>query len=79
VRVRVGVGPPHKPADGAQYLLAPFRKSDLAVIDESVEKAAEAVKAILGEGIAAAMNRFNRRPKPDNEGASGGGETASKP
>jgi peptidyl-tRNA hydrolase len=47
------------------YLLSPFRKAQLKVVDEMLEVAADAVKAIVTEGEAAAMNRFNR--KPDNE------------
>jgi PTH1 family peptidyl-tRNA hydrolase len=41
--------------------LAPFRKAELAVLDEALEKTADAVETILREGTAAAMNRFNRR------------------
>lgn len=63
LRVRVGVSPEHKPADGVRYLLGQFRKTDLPAIDDAVEKAAEAVKAIVNEGPQAAMNRFNRRPE----------------
>ena len=63
LRVRVGVGPEHKPADGVKYLLGQFRKADLSAIDEAVEKAVEAVKAIVSEGSQAAMNRFNRKPE----------------
>jgi PTH1 family peptidyl-tRNA hydrolase len=61
VRVRLGVAPDHKVSDGAAYVLAPFRKAQLKVVDEVLDKAADAVKAILAEGPAAAMNRFNRK------------------
>ncbi|MEO8727034.1 MAG: aminoacyl-tRNA hydrolase [Acidobacteriaceae bacterium] len=63
LRVRVGVGPEHKPSDGVKYLLGQFRKADLPAIDEAIQKAAEAVKAIVSEGPQAAMNRFNRKPE----------------
>ena len=43
------------------YLLAPFRKAQLKVVDEMLEVAADAVKVILVDGAAAAMNRFNRK------------------
>jgi hypothetical protein len=33
-------------------------------LDEALDAAAEAVKMILTEGRAAAMNRFNRKPDP---------------
>ena len=63
LRVRVGIAPEHKPANGAKFVLAPFRKNDLASVDETLERAAEAVKAIITDGTGAAMNRFNRRPE----------------
>ena len=61
LRIRIGVAPERKVEDGQGYLLSPFRKADLPVVDEMIDTAAEAVKAILTEGSAAAMNRFNRK------------------
>jgi PTH1 family peptidyl-tRNA hydrolase len=61
LRIRMGVAPEHKVEDGERYLLSPFRKTDLTVVDEMIETAVEAVKVILTEGVAAAMNRFNRK------------------
>ena len=65
LRIRIGVAPERKVGDGATYLLAPMRKTELAVVDGMLDTAEEAVKVILKEGPAAAMNRFNR--KPDEE------------
>jgi len=48
-------------ADGERYLLSPLRKSDLKVVDEMLDVAEAAVKVILQQGPAAAMNRFNRK------------------
>jgi peptidyl-tRNA hydrolase, PTH1 family len=67
LRIRIGVAPERKVEDGELYLLAPFRKADLAVVEEMVDTAADAAKAILTEGPAAAMNRFNRK-EPDENG-----------
>ena len=61
LRIRMGVARERKVTDGQSYLLSPFRKADLTVVDEMIETAAQAVKAILTEGPAAAMNRFNRK------------------
>ena len=61
LRIRIGVAPDRKVGDGADYLLAPMRKADLAVVDGMLDTAEEAVKVILKEGPAAAMNRFNRK------------------
>ena len=66
LRIRIGVAPEHKPRDGKEYLLSPMRKAQLAVIDEMLDVAADAVKVILTDGPAAAMNKFNRK-EPDEE------------
>jgi len=65
LRIRMGVAPEHKVEDGREYLLSPMRKGQLAVVDEMLDSAAEAVKVILTEGPAAAMNRFNRKPEEE--------------
>jgi PTH1 family peptidyl-tRNA hydrolase len=61
LRIRIGVAPERKLEDGQGYLLSPFRKAELAVVDGMLDTAAEAVKVILTEGAAPAMNRFNRK------------------
>ncbi|MGD0272007.1 MAG: aminoacyl-tRNA hydrolase [Candidatus Sulfotelmatobacter sp.] len=61
LRIRMGVAPERKVTDGQSYLLSPFRKSDLTAVDGMIETAVDAVKSILTEGVAAAMNRFNRK------------------
>ncbi|HWW14245.1 MAG TPA: aminoacyl-tRNA hydrolase [Candidatus Dormibacteraeota bacterium] len=61
LRIRMGVAPERKVEDGERYLLSPFRKADLAVVDGMLDIATDAVKAIVTEGAAAAMNRFNRK------------------
>jgi len=62
LRIRLGVTPDGKKVlEGARYLLKPLRKAQLKSVDEVLDRAAEAVKVILTEGPAAAMNRFNRR------------------
>jgi len=67
VRMRLGIGPDHPVKDGARYVLGQFKKSQYAVVDEELDAAAEAVKVILGEGVAKAMSRFNRRPEAQEE------------
>jgi PTH1 family peptidyl-tRNA hydrolase len=65
LRIRIGVAPERKVQDGQSYLLSPFRKAELVVVDGMLDTAADAVKAILTEGAAAAMNRFNRKEEKD--------------
>jgi PTH1 family peptidyl-tRNA hydrolase len=67
LRIRIGVAPERKVGDGAEYLLAPMKKKELAVVDGILDAAEDAVKVILKEGPAAAMNRFNRKePEQDD-------------
>ena len=61
LRIRIGVAPERRVEDGERDLLSPLRKAELAVVDGILDTAAEAVKVILLEGPAAAMNRFNRK------------------
>ncbi len=65
LRIRIGVAPEHKVTDGKEYLLSPMRKAQLKVVDGMLDVAAEAVKVILTEGEAAAMNQFNRKEDTD--------------
>jgi PTH1 family peptidyl-tRNA hydrolase len=63
LRIRIGVAPEHKPRDGKEYLLAPMRKPQLKAIESALIDAAEAVKMIVTEGPAVAMQKFNRKPE----------------
>jgi len=67
LRIRMGVAPERKVSDGQSYLLSPMRKAELKVVDGILDTAEEAVKAILKEGPAAAMNRFNRKPEEEKD------------
>jgi PTH1 family peptidyl-tRNA hydrolase len=61
IRVRIGIQPEHPVASGKSYVLTPWKKKDLATVGEMIDRAGEAVQAILAEGVNAAMNKFNRR------------------
>ena len=63
-RLRLGCGPDHPVGDLAAYVLRPMKKADLEVAGEMVAAAGDAVEAILTQGIAAAMNKYNRRVPP---------------
>ena len=65
-RIRMGIAPEDPKKGGAKYVLTPFRKSQMVAVDEVLDLAAQAVNVILSEGIAAAMNKFNRK---NNEGS----------
>ena len=67
LRIRLGISLDRKAADSVQYVLTPFRKAQLKVVDEVIDTAAEAVNTILKEGPAAAMSRFNRKADKEKE------------
>lgn len=58
-RLRIGIG---KPADDAiSHVLSEFTPEERVVIDESIEKAADALETLITDGIETAMNKFNMR------------------
>ncbi len=62
-RLRVGVGAATEAAELREHVLDEFDEEERAVVDEAVERAADAVECWLDEGALAAMNRFNRRTR----------------
>jgi PTH1 family peptidyl-tRNA hydrolase len=76
LRIRIGVGKPaladgrEIKAGGRDYLLSPFRKQELAVLDEVLDRVEDAVEMVLTQGVGAAMNEFNRRPVDPENGTS---------
>jgi len=66
LRVRIGVGKPplaegrEIKSGGADYLLSPMRKQELAVLDEVLDRVRLAVEAMLTKGPGPAMSEFNR-------------------
>jgi len=60
-RVRLGIHPGHPVSDGADFVLAPFRRAQKKELDELLDFAADAVSSIIAEGVEKAMTKFNRR------------------
>ena len=60
-RVRLGIHPGRPLRSGAEYVLAPVRRSQDKELDDFVGYAADAVDSIIAEGVAKAMTKFNRR------------------
>ncbi len=64
-RVRIGVGKPplengrEVKAGGKDYLLSPFRKQELVVLDGVLDRVTKAVEVILTRGAGPAMSEFN--------------------
>ena len=56
-RIRVGIGRPQ--GDAAAYVLSDFSLDERVVIEETIARVTEAILCLLGEGIVAAMNKYN--------------------
>lgn len=73
LRIRIGIAPAEAlAAESArqrrkEYVLAPFHKRELEVLDAALDDAAAAVELILTEGASVAMNRFNRRTTAEEQ------------
>jgi PTH1 family peptidyl-tRNA hydrolase len=63
MRIRMGIG--RSEGDLADQVLSPFTREEMPAVEAMVEEAADAVAVIAADGIAAAMNRFNRRGDPE--------------
>src|SRR5213083_220427 len=59
-RVRVGIGRPPGRQDPADYVLEPIGKRLEPDIAIWVERAAEAVRSLIGDGLPPTQDRFNR-------------------
>jgi len=57
--------------DAVEFVLAPFQAGEVAVVEEMLARAAEAVEYSLAEGLEMAMNKFNtvRPVEEDNSDA----------
>jgi PTH1 family peptidyl-tRNA hydrolase len=60
-RLRIGVGRGDMRRNLADHVLAKFDADERSVVDEAVGRAADASEAFVAEGMAVAMNRFNRK------------------
>ena len=60
-RVRLGIHPSHLIKDGAEFVLAPFKRSQTKELDDFISLAADAVRSVIAEGVEKSMTKFNRR------------------
>lgn len=60
-RLRVGVGRPSPGLDAAQYVLHPFSNEERSLLDDTIQRAVEAITCLVLEGPQRAMDRYNRR------------------
>lgn len=60
-RLRVGVGRGDARRDLADHVLARFDRDERSIVEDTVARAADAAELFVTEGIAAVMNRYNRK------------------
>jgi PTH1 family peptidyl-tRNA hydrolase len=58
-RMRIGVGRPPEGTGQIEHVIGPMDPEERKVVDESVERAADAVACLLSEGIDESMSRYN--------------------
>ena len=59
VRVRIGIAEENVPEDKADFVLSAFPGEQEAALKETIQKARDAVTAILSDGVSSAMCLFN--------------------
>jgi PTH1 family peptidyl-tRNA hydrolase len=63
IRVKLGVGRPPEHMASEDFVLSPFAPEEEEIAAALVERGAQAVMALLEEGLAAAQNRFHGEPR----------------
>jgi len=58
-RLRIGIDATPENRETADYVLSKFSKKEREVVDESLQRALDAIQCWLNDGIQQAMNRFN--------------------
>ena len=59
IRLRIGIQPEHPVSDAKRFVLDEFPKAQRPAVEEILERGAEAVRAVLRDGIAKAMSTYN--------------------
>ena len=59
VRLRIGIQPDHPISDPKRFVLDSFARSERTVVIETIEKSANAIRAIIRDGALKAMAEFN--------------------
>lgn len=59
IRLRIGIQPEHQITDASRFVLEKFAKGDAETLEKILDRSADAVRAIISDGVDAAMARFN--------------------
>ncbi len=60
-RLRVGIGPLGQGDEATDFVLSPFSRKELPVLEDALVRAEEALEMVIDGRIDAAMNAFNQR------------------
>jgi PTH1 family peptidyl-tRNA hydrolase len=60
IRVRIGIGNPPEGEDTVNFVLGHGEGEEIKLLDEAVQRAAEAVDCIVREGAEKAMQKYNK-------------------
>jgi PTH1 family peptidyl-tRNA hydrolase len=77
-RLRIGVDAP-RDDDAVDHVLGRFRPTERNVIDDAVQRAAQAVMIWALQGVQTSMNQFNPDPEAEQKKDRKGGGTAEQP
>lgn len=59
IRLRIGIMPEHPISNTKNFVLENFAKSEIETVEKILERGAEAIRAIVADGIEKAMAKFN--------------------
>ncbi|HEX8735934.1 MAG TPA: aminoacyl-tRNA hydrolase [Pyrinomonadaceae bacterium] len=59
IRLRIGIQPEHPVSDTKRFVLEKFSKADFETVEKILEESADAVRAVIRDGVDKAMAKFN--------------------
>jgi PTH1 family peptidyl-tRNA hydrolase len=59
IRLRIGIQPEHPISDARRFVLDTFSRSEQPLVDETIERAATALRTVIRDGVLKAMAEFN--------------------
>jgi len=61
-RLRLGIGAPQPEVEWSDYVLERFQDREMDIMERMVERATDAVEAVIRDGLDDAMQEYNRKP-----------------
>jgi PTH1 family peptidyl-tRNA hydrolase len=73
LRLRIGIGRPPRGVPAEDYVLEPFEEEERPQVERALERALDALRTVISEGIERAMNLYHgtSEPKVNEEKISG--------